>query len=476
MDCVDKNHTSYDRLRQIGNLRFDLKPTWMCYCYSEADVLLALKFAKDKNLPVRIRAGGHQHEGMCSGNNVCVIDVSNMDRVEIDNLSGRRIARVGAGAKNSKVYDTLWDATPRQLFGGGGCGDVRVGGLVQGGGWGPYSRSLGMTCDKLFGFRIVRADSNEPLLVRRTDAQYADLFKAVCGGGGGNWGVVTEYEIETEETGDLTQFTATWIDTVRRPEVLKRWIEFFPKDDDKKHSSFCRITVKDTPKQAPIVVAGNYRGNIDETYAFLYRLLGSWLYTKAELKLQPVHKAQQVYSHPEAQPIAPPPDVDVLLLPDLTNTCLGRPYPHRVSSCFPSPTFGPDAVKTILEHFQKLEAEDPVPDSRRYLSLHCMGGQIKANNAASCFAWRDKPFMLQYQAWWIRRDDEKVSEACMRFVSTFRDKMRAANYTEGSFINFPDREIPLPEYYRDRYGELVGIKAKYDRNNFFKFEMSIPTS
>ncbi len=106
-----------------------------------------------------------------------------------------------------------------------------------------------------------------------------------------------------------------------------------------------------------------------------------------------------------------------------------------------------------------------------------MGGQIEANrNALSSFAWRDKPFLLQYQAWWIRPQDETVSAACMQFVAAFRDRMRNARYTEGGFINFPDRDIPIAEYYRDKYSELVTTKKKYDRGNYFKFEMGIPTT
>ncbi len=66
---------------------------------------------------------------MCSGTGVCVIDLSNIDHVKVD--AATRIARVGAGAKNSKVYSELWNAKPRQLFGDGGCGDVRVAWAVR---------------------------------------------------------------------------------------------------------------------------------------------------------------------------------------------------------------------------------------------------------------------------------------------------------------------------------------------------------
>src|SRR6185295_3197142 len=184
MDCIGPKDSRNDAARRISNARFDyLKPRSICYVSTETGVREALRNAKG---PVRIRSGGHNHEGLCSGDDALIIDVSKLNCI---NIRGTLLT-VGPGARLRDLYDAI--AEERLLLPGGGCGDVCVGGLVQGAGWGPYSRRLGLTCDQLAGFRMVKADGTI-VDVSRSDGLPPDaLFKAVAGAGGGNFGVVTE--------------------------------------------------------------------------------------------------------------------------------------------------------------------------------------------------------------------------------------------------------------------------------------------
>lgn len=188
LHCVPKGAPSYDEDRTISNARFNLFPKQICYCEDENDVKLALLQARGG--PIRIRSGGHHHEGMCSGNDVTIIDVSKINTFEVATDKGLS-AWVGAGAHLRDVYSTLWRY--RRLLPGGGCGDVCVGGLAQGGGWGPYSRKLGLTCDQIEMFRIVLANGDIRDVTYQSDPK---LFWAVCGGGGGNFGVVTHFRFK----------------------------------------------------------------------------------------------------------------------------------------------------------------------------------------------------------------------------------------------------------------------------------------
>lgn len=141
-NCIDDTSGEYDDARRIKNARFDLKPARICFCKEEKDVVAALQCAKDNDLKIRIRAGGHHHEGMCSGGkDVLLLDVSGMDTIKVD--WDERIVEVGPGAANGAIYKTLWNAPqgPPLIFPGGGCEDVRVGGFLQGGGWGPVLES-----------------------------------------------------------------------------------------------------------------------------------------------------------------------------------------------------------------------------------------------------------------------------------------------------------------------------------------------
>src|SRR5215471_4139262 len=171
MRIVEPGDPAYDASRRISNARFDYRPRYICYCERADDVPAALSMARKESLPVRIRSGGHQHEGMCSANGVLLIDLSEINTISV--AEDQAVARIGTGAKLADVYRTL--LADNLILPGGGCGDVRVGGLVQGGGWGLYSRALGLTCDRLIGFVMVKADG-DTIEVTPTDNRYADLF------------------------------------------------------------------------------------------------------------------------------------------------------------------------------------------------------------------------------------------------------------------------------------------------------------
>jgi hypothetical protein len=484
MRIVQPDDPTYDSSRRISNARFNYRPSYICYCANADDVQSALIKARNERLPVRIRSGGHQHEGMCSGDGVLIIDLSEIDNITF--AGGLESALIGAGAKLADVYNQT--LARNLILPGGGCGNVRVGGLVQGGGWGPYSRALGLTCDRLIAFRMVMA-SGEKIEVRMTDDRYNDLFWAVRGGGGGNFGIITEFRLLLARVPSaIWQFTLTWNDAGLREPVMEEWRLNFPSDPELRLTSFCRV-ISAGPQDAPVIVAGYFLEDQAPLKALLQRLLPK-TYSKGTLTLSPVHNVaaperRMAFYHPEYQPgppLAALRTMSVSLEGAPTETCDGGWYPHKVSSCFPRSDFSSAATQTINTY---LDQAPPEPNARRYLSLHSMGGKIGDPQEPSCFAFRNKPFILQYQAWWADRKDEPLGQRCLAWVRDFREKMKP--YTEGAFINFPDKDlVPNPDtvegrkallwyYYAGNLEPLIAIKGKYDRENFFDFEMGIPT-
>jgi FAD/FMN-containing dehydrogenase len=461
MDIVRPGDPDYHTDRQISNARFDLKPASIYYCEDWKGVAKALTDARDKNLHFRVRSGGHQHEGMCSGNDVLLIDVSRIEHIKPS--PDNETAWIGPGAKLQNVYGAMFGA--HRLIPGGGCGDVRIGGLVQGGGWGPYSRKLGLTCDRLISFKMVTAD--ETLLdVTVGDQQYDELFWAVRGAGGGNFGVITDLQFSlARNEGQIWQFTAKWEDWKDVQSVVELWMNTFPSDTDWNLTTFCRLSANGEPKDPPLVISGNYLGTQAELEQTLRRLLkDKYPVDPTKISYSPVNAIGKLINL-EYQPG-----------PSLSDTCAGNPFRHKVSSCFPTSTFGPNAVGRIVEYLKTSPFET---NARRYLSLHSMGGFINSDDnlykSRSCFPYRAKPFMLQYQAWWQPLLGETDPDSrYLKWVDTFRDQMKKAGYTEGSFINFPDRDLGLPEYYAGNFPKLRQVKRAYDPKNRFKFEMSIP--
>lgn len=480
-DCIPQGGDGYERYRQIQNARFDLFPNQICRCETVAQVQDALARARGK-MQLRVRAGGHHHEGMCSGDGVLMLDVSPMTRITIDNE--RTMVWAGPGAKNGDIYQSLWDAQARQVFSGGGCGDVRVGGFLQGAGWGPYARALGMGCDRLLSFHIVLANGDELDVTNDPNDPHKYLYWAVCGGGGGNFGVVTEYRIKTSRIGaQLSQFSVSWTQLNLRKQVIEEWRKNAPDLIDTRLTSFCRISTRDLAKDPPMLVSGFCMASEGETAYLLERMLPGTYSLATGIDIKPVHQqAKAAYAHPDYQP-GPPPEAAAQVPgwtpPDLTETCTVRPYPHKISSCFPSANFDGATIDRILDFIDRSGQE---ANARRYLSLHGMGGEIRNNTEGSSFFWRQKPFMLQYQAWWADKYDLKLQGRCIDWIRNFRNTVQRDPRnplridTEGSFINFPDHEIPLDQYYGTYYGNLIDIKRHYDPTNVFRFEMGIPTS
>jgi hypothetical protein len=469
VECIDKGKPGYDKARVIANSRFDLYPTRICYCESAKDVQQTLAQARDQGIPVRIRSGGHHHEGMCSADGALIVDLSRIDHIRFDGDQ----AWIGPGAKLEAVYAAM--KAEGHLFSGGGCGDVRVGGLVQGGGWGPYSRHLGMTCDRLLGFEIVTAGGER---ITAGGSDHPALTWAVRGGGGGNFGVVTDFRFElAPRPAHVESFTITWDEQSLVAPVVEEWRRNFPHDPNHDLTTFCRLTVVGPGSgDSPVLIGGIFLGPWDELVDHLRELLPD-TFDRGHLERPP----EGLTTHPDYQPGPPLAPLRALHSgvadQDLADTCAGIPHRHKVSSSFPNRRFldGDDAVRAIVDYLAGSRHE---PEARLYLSLHCMGGSIAAKPADwSAFAFRDKPFMLQYQAWWAGADRE-LQRRCLDWVTGFRKRM--ADYTEFAFINFPDADLAsdrkqlLRYYYAGNLDQLIAIKRSYDPHNLFDFGMSIP--
>jgi hypothetical protein len=132
----------------------------------------------------------------------------------------------------------------------------------------------------------------------------------------------------------------------------------------------------------------------------------------------------------------------------------------------------PNLVPALTAVIRKTTPVLPSNVARQYVSLHCLGGAAFVERLPSAYAFRDRVVLLQYQAWW-QAGDTRHDKPCIAWIENFRKTMTP--YTDGAFINFVDRDIPLEEYYKDKLPQLlVEVKRQWDPGDFFKFEMSIP--
>ena len=474
---------TYDHARQIANSRFDLHPAAIAYCETAAHVGWCITYCRDTRAALRIRSGGHQHEGMCSSDGVVIVDLSKIDGIEYVGAAGE-LAWIGAGKRLGDVYREL--EARHRIIPGGGCGTVCVGGLTQGGGWGPSARLLGLTCDNMVEAEVVLANG-ETVVASETNA-YADLFWAMRGGGGGNFGVATRFLFKLHPlSGTVTTFELHW-GREAMLDVTRTWMTEASTRSEAL-TTFCRLSVvgEDTGDRPAVLVGGQFYGPVRTLLGELERL-----YDVAH----PIYERFESHRYPER------PHLDLAMASDgrrdaslasrqaylgsllqpaaaaaPTNTCDG-PHPHKVSSAFPKHRDYGALAERIRDY---LGQSEPSARVNAYLSLHGMGGAVTNVPATgSAFPYRDKDFMLQFQAWWVDGDGDAARY--IAWVEECREALRAD--TEGAFINFPDKDLVadpdtqrvelLTHYYGENLDRLRGVKRTYDPDNVFSFGMNIP--
>ncbi len=193
---------SYPSSRASFSLAFQSFPQIVVYCHGFSDVVACIHFAREAGLKPVCRSGGHSMAGY-SVNDEMVVDVSGLNYVKVD--AERAVAWAGAGANFAQVNATL------ELFHlhvpGGGCEAVGVAGYMQGGGYGFTSPMFGMNCDQVTSFQMALADGR---IVKASERENPDLFWAVRGGTGNNFGVLLEIEYRLQPMQEVWGFGFRW--------------------------------------------------------------------------------------------------------------------------------------------------------------------------------------------------------------------------------------------------------------------------
>lgn len=212
-EVVSESDPAYDESRRVWNADVDRRPLLVARCADESDVRATVRFAVERGLDVAVRGGAHSMSGASVVDDGVVIDLSSVNHVEVD--PARRRVRVGGGALLADLDAATQAhglAVPAGLVSHTG-----VGGLTLGGGMGWLSRMAGLTIDNLVSARVVTA--NGEVLVA-SESEHEDLFWAIRGGGG-NFGVVTEFEFGLHEAGPLVHFGLLFWTEEQGPAALR---------------------------------------------------------------------------------------------------------------------------------------------------------------------------------------------------------------------------------------------------------------
>src|SRR5918911_1342239 len=214
-DVLTASDPRYDQARRVFNGRIDRRPAVIARCTNTADVVAAVDCAREQGLLTAVRGGGHSFSGLSTCDDGIVIDLSGLKSITVD--PDARRARAGGGVLWGE-FDAATQAhalhTP-----GGRVTTTGVGGFTLGGGYGWTSSKYGLACDNLLSAELVLADGR---VVRASEHEHPDLFWGVRGGGG-NFGIVTEFEFRLHALGPIVLAGLTMFPLERAAEVMRSW-------------------------------------------------------------------------------------------------------------------------------------------------------------------------------------------------------------------------------------------------------------
>jgi FAD binding domain-containing protein/berberine-like enzyme len=439
-DLLPPNDCSYDAARSIWNGMFDRRPGLIARPADVSDVQSAIRQASQLDIVTAIRCGGHSLAGFSTCDEGLVLDLSRMRQVTVD--PERRLARFQGGCLLGSV-DT---ATQKAglVFPSGVVSHTGAGGLVLGGGTGWLTRGFGLSCDNVVGFSLVTADGS---VVRANANENGDLFWALRGGGG-NFGVVTEFEVKLHPLKSLVLAEGLCAQSDIRG-LLEYWRDFMA---DAPFDLKWNVDLRLAPQKATVPpdlrgrpVAGNslvWTGDPDEGRTWIQRALSL---------CHPDSVRSRVISFLELQTMA---DSD---------------FPHG-RRYYTKSGFFKDLDDDTLGRMT--EAVATIPSTETQIELAYLGGaagQVAATETA--FGDRSAPFIMNLLANW---SDPASDEANIAWVRGLFNQLRPA-MRPGVYVNFMsgDEQDRVPEAYRERWDRMVAVKSHYDPQNFFRLNQNV---
>jgi FAD/FMN-containing dehydrogenase len=439
----------YDTLRRGYNARFhDRRPTAIVRCATRDDVVQTVRVAREHGLELVARSGGHCLGGRSSTMAV-LVDVGRLDDVVV--TGGR--AAIGAGARLGDVYEVLdrYQAT----LPAGSCPDVGIAGLALGGGLGVLGRLYGVTSDHLVAAEVVLADGR---VVHADAGHYGDLFWALRGAGGNNFGIVTRLMFQTVPATDATNVHAAW-SASSAVEVVDAWQRWAPFAPDELAASL-KVTVggeRDHP--VAVNLYATMTGHVSDAVSLLQEFVDRVAVEPARFTATPGTPADTRFFWAHLDEIGSddrPPSAGEQHSPLLV---------HR--SEFFAEALPRDAIRHLLRRLTRGRH----PDETRELDFMPWGGAYNRVPAdASAFVHRREHFLLKHAT--------ATTPRHLGTARTWVEQSWAGVHPWGSgrvFQNFADPDLTGWDdaYYGTNVQRLLATKARYDPDNVFSGPQSL---
>jgi FAD/FMN-containing dehydrogenase len=442
-EVIAPGHADYETARRVWNGMIDKRPAAIARCTNADDVGAVIRFAVSYDLPLAVRGGGHNVAGTSVVDDGVVIDLSGLRQVRMDH-SGRTVHVQGGAtwADVDRVTAPLGLATP-----GGVVSETGVAGLALSGGVSHQRRRDGMTIDNLVSAEVVLADGSR---VRASAEENPDLYWALRGGGG-NFGVVTSFELLVHELG---------------PEVFALNVAY-PIEDAERVLTGWRDAVADAPDELSTAGLIWSLPVVDELPEELrgaphVGVIGMWAGDPAEGER--ATRALRELATPLIDMSGP---VDYLEFQGSLDPFFpaGR---RRYWKALYLDGFGDAAIDTTVEWSNRRPSSDTLVIIR-----HCGGAISRVGADETAFGDRSSEWMLSIDSTWDHAADDDVNVA---YTRQFWDA--ALPFSDGkTYFNFPglfeEGDAAVRSSYGDNHDRLARVKGAYDPDNRFRLNQNI---
>ena len=438
-EALTPSDPGYDQARTPFNAMQTDRPSLVVRPTGPADVAVAVTFARDNDIELTVRGGGHSVAGLSTSDGGMVVDLSLMNGVVVDPEA--KLVRVQAGA--------LWGDVDRetQLFGlatpGGVVSDTGVAGLTLGGGYGWLRRKYGLSCDNVVEAQVVTADGQ--VLTASAD-ENPDLYWALRGGGG-NFGIVTSFAFRVHPLGPIVAFTGVFYPQAEAAKILRGYREYFRNAPDEVTPEAISITMPADPHlpeaihdQQCFIVAAVYAGDVDQGMEVM----------------QPLREL--------ATPLA---DISQPMPFTAVQSAFDAFFPRGVMQTYWKSVYLPELSDEAAELIAKKGAERPSPLT--FIDTYVNGGAIPRVGAQeSAFGDRSMPYMVAIVGFWDDAADNAANIAWIR--ETWHE---IGKFGTGTYLNFTglaeeDPDAAVADAYGPNLQRLTAVKSTYDPENFFR--------
>jgi FAD/FMN-containing dehydrogenase len=435
-EAIAPDHAEYDAARRVWNKEYVRQPALVVRAADALDVAHTLRYARQHDLPLALRSGGHSLAGFGSVDDGVVLDLSRMRGVTIDPTTG--VARVQPGVTSDRLAPLA--AEHGLGLSTGDAPTVGIGGLTLGGGVGFMVRKYGLTIDSLLSADVVTADGNQ---ITASPSEHPDLFWALRGGGG-NFGVVTSFEFQLRPVGTVIGGPIMYPAT---REVIRRYVDRAIEAPD----GLTTITLLLKAPPLPIIPA-ELHGKL--ILLILAVFVGD--HAEADAAYQPL----RALGPGLVDMTGPMPYHDIF---ELTRDATVSSH-HDGRSGFLTEL--PDAlIDSMLGHLE--HGTSPLS----FAQIRPLGGAFARVPAdATAFAHRDRRYMLSVI------NDWDVGDAAQHRAWTRAFWKDVRPYASGVYVNFleeSERARIHEAYPGDTYARLAAVKRAYDPANVFKLNQNI---